>query len=465
MKTFFLLVPVGLLLACAPAARDAPLASATFGVIIDRTGINSEPSWGDAITLAKKDANAGLVQAGYRKLEFGLVIEDSGNEPKLALPRAEALVHDKHVKALILDTSQNVNAINRTFYDDDANNDLGVPLICGSCTSASMNNPLATDPDAVTQKALRNGLAWNYRAVMSTNRISQVLVRLMLQNNNGDSNKDGIVKVAFYGSDETFGHGAAKDLQFYLNLLHPTPAVIVEQLFHPNDADPNTYAWADDMAKLTDNRNATSGVADGIPDFIVVADFAQQQAATIKAYLNAKSPVPMLHYHSVRFSSVLQSLGSLADGVEGVSHVLIDLNASGAAFNTEYNREYGVKVVYRDAHYYDAAMVLMLASLIATGGVDDPSLLTGDALRRAIPLTSTVGGKVIGVGKAEFARAIQLIKQGAPINYEGASGPMDFDANGNISDRLARFQAQRNKFADLERYDCVASSDCPAVSP
>ena len=35
---------------------------------------------------------------------------------------------------------------------------------------------------------------------------------------------------------------------------------------------------------------------------------------------------------------------------------------------------------------------------------------------------------IIRPGPGEFARAAGLIAQGQPINYEGASGPCDFDA-------------------------------------
>src|SRR5262249_39798591 len=156
----------------------------------------------------------------------------------------------------------------------------------------------------------------------------------------------------------------------------------------------------------------------GFPDVVVVANFAQQQAAITKAARQAGTSIRMLHYHSMRFSSVLQSLGSLAEGTEGVSHVLLNDGASGARFAADYQGKYGVEVVYRDAHYYDSAMVLALASVIATNGKDDPSLVRGDTLRAAIPLTSVPGGEIIGAGAEEFQRALGFISQGRAINYE-----------------------------------------------
>ncbi len=453
---------IALSIACTSCEEEEPRAGSgvPIAVVIDRTGNNSEPSWVDAIKLARRHANLGLRQAGFKRLQFEVLISDSGNEPAVATSRAYDLVRRAGAKAVIIDTSQNDIALNRTYYDADATNDLNVPLLCGSCTTGTMNNPTATDPDPITQAALRNGAGWNWRCVMSTRAISQVLVRLMLDENGGDVNGDGVFKVSFYGSDEAFGRGAAKDLRAYLTQLKPSPAPLMEELYHPRDADANSYTWAEDLRKLTDDRNEATGQIDGVPDFIAVANFAQQQAATIKAHRQSGTTVRMLHYHSARFSAVLDSLGSLAEGAEGVSHVLAD-GQSGQAFVAEYEQLYGVKPVYRDANYYDGAMAMMLAALIGSGAVDDPDAVSGPKIRSAMAATSAAGGDPIGVGPDEFARAVRSIQQRRPIDYQGASGPMDFDATGNVVDRLAQFRAVGGDFVDVAPFDCVGDPACP----
>jgi branched-chain amino acid transport system substrate-binding protein len=49
---------------------------------------------------------------------------------------------------------------------------------------------------------------------------------------------------------------------------------------------------------------------------------------------------------------------------------------------------------------------------------------------------------VIHAGKAEFAKALELIKDGKPIKYEGVIGPITFDEYGDITGpfRLWRIQ-------------------------
>jgi branched-chain amino acid transport system substrate-binding protein len=438
----------------------------TLGAVIDGTGINSEPSWADAIQLAERHANAGLRESGTTQglggLGFRVAFADSANEPALAVVRAQKLVREEGARALILDTSQVDQEILKTYYDADPSNDLNVPLQCGSCTSGTINNPTATAAnDPVAEKALRNPDRWNWRSIMSTRLISQVLVELMLRDNNGDANGDGKFKIAYLGSDEVFGRGSVRDLKAFAIKLHPTPPPIFEELYHPRDAVPNSYDWAGAVAKLVDNQ--TEGQVDGAPDAVLVANFAEQQAAFVRAYRQSKSGTRLLHYHTLRISSAMQSLGALADGAEGVSHVLVDAGASGDRFAADFKERYGTSVVYRDAIYYDNAMTLMLAALIAAQPLADPTAVTGEMIRSALPRTSVPGAEVIQPGEAGFARAAQLIAKGQPINYEGASGPMDYDDFGNVVQRLARYRAEKGLFQDVAKYDCVRAESCPQI--
>ena len=79
------------------------------------------------------------------------------------------------------------------------------------------------------------------------------------------------------------------------------------------------------------------------------------------------------------------------------------------------------------AESYDAAMIIALA-IHQAGSVDRTAIR--DALRR---VTNAPGERV---GPGEFARAKDLISRGVKINYEGASGPVEFDANGDVQGRI-----------------------------
>ena len=84
---------------------------------------------------------------------------------------------------------------------------------------------------------------------------------------------------------------------------------------------------------------------------------------------------------------------------------------------------------------YDAGAIVGLA--IAKAGKADPA-----AIKEAIPQVLDPKGEVIHAGKEGFAKALQLIKEGKPIKYEGVIGPVSFDQYGDITGpfRLWRIQ-------------------------
>jgi hypothetical protein len=56
--------------------------------------------------------------------------------------------------------------------------------------------------------------------------------------------------------------------------------------------------------------------------------------------------------------------------------------------------------------------------------------LTAENIRDQLRAVAGPPGEVIMPG--EFAKAAELLKQGRQINYEGAAGSVDFDANGDV---------------------------------
>lgn len=79
------------------------------------------------------------------------------------------------------------------------------------------------------------------------------------------------------------------------------------------------------------------------------------------------------------------------------------------------------------AHAYDAAFMMALA-IEAAGAADKRNVAAG--------LRAISGPKGAVIYPGEFAKAKALLKQGVRINYDGASGPVDFDAAGDIAGRF-----------------------------
>ena len=78
------------------------------------------------------------------------------------------------------------------------------------------------------------------------------------------------------------------------------------------------------------------------------------------------------------------------------------------------------------AEHYDATVIVALAA--AKAGTNGDSGSIRDALRDV----ANEPGEVIGPGRAEIARALELIADGKDINYNGAGGDIEFDENGDV---------------------------------
>jgi ABC-type branched-subunit amino acid transport system substrate-binding protein len=97
------------------------------------------------------------------------------------------------------------------------------------------------------------------------------------------------------------------------------------------------------------------------------------------------------------------------------------------AFNEAFQVKWGTDSKGPGVHtQYDAVMVLGLAMNIAKD-------LTGPSIREAIRRVHAPDGTPVGTGPAEYRKALDLIRAGRPIKYYGATGPVEFDVNGDVT--------------------------------
>jgi ABC-type branched-subunit amino acid transport system substrate-binding protein len=91
---------------------------------------------------------------------------------------------------------------------------------------------------------------------------------------------------------------------------------------------------------------------------------------------------------------------------------------------------------------YDAGAIVGLA--IAAASSQDPI-----AIRDAIFKVTDQSGEVVHAGKAEFARALGLLKDGKAIRYEGVIGPISFDPYGDITGPFRLWKIADGKVATV----------------
>ena len=89
---------------------------------------------------------------------------------------------------------------------------------------------------------------------------------------------------------------------------------------------------------------------------------------------------------------------------------------------------------------FDATMLITLAA--AKAGSNDRS-----AIREALLEVAAPPGDVVGPG--DFAKALELIAAGTDINYEGAAGSQDFDANGDVPGIIGEWTMENGQINDV----------------
>ncbi len=102
---------------------------------------------------------------------------------------------------------------------------------------------------------------------------------------------------------------------------------------------------------------------------------------------------------------------------------------------------------------YDAGAIVGLA--IAQAGKADSAAIQ-DSIRKILDPKGTV----IHAGKDEFAKALQLIKDGKPIKYEGVIGPVAFDQYGDITGPFRLWKVTNGAIATVGQ---MSSADVDAI--
>ena len=125
--------------------------------------------------------------------------------------------------------------------------------------------------------------------------------------------------------------------------------------------------------------------------------------------------------------SLVRSLGGARLGnMYGTGPASAPESAASAAWEAAYVAEYGtLPVLAYVKETYDATVALALAAQ-AAGRVD------GAAIRDRLRAVGGSPGTVVGAGPQGVAEALRILARGGEIDYEGASGGMDWDENGDL---------------------------------
>jgi len=184
--------------------------------------------------------------------------------------------------------------------------------------------------------------------------------------------------------------------------------------------DPQATTFNSEILKANEND----------PEVIILIAYPETGSLILKAaYENGiMDNTDWLLSEGVKDDSLAEMVGKDVQGnyiVEGFKGTAPDPRTAGPAyenFKDTFVSKYGTEPTTFTANTYDAATVIALA-------IEKAQSVDGTAIRDCIrDVANPPGEEVTDIGKG-----LELIREGKDINYQGASGDMTFDDNGDIS--------------------------------
>jgi ABC-type branched-subunit amino acid transport system substrate-binding protein len=197
----------------------------------------------------------------------------------------------------------------------------------------------------------------------------------------------------------------------------------------------------------------TAAMAGG-PDGLYLISYPVDGATIARGWISQGGPQKFLLNDGMNSTDFIASVGAqYLNEAYGTSSGT-NPTASTEYFNAEYKTFSGLDPSNPAAdRSYDAGAIVGLA--IAQAGSADPAAIK-DAIRKVVD----PNGTVIHAGKAEFAKALGLIKEGKAIKYEGVIGPVSFDDYGDIT---GPFRLWRIKDGEVTTVGEMSTADVDAV--
>jgi ABC-type branched-subunit amino acid transport system substrate-binding protein len=222
----------------------------------------------------------------------------------------------------------------------------------------------------------------------------------------------------------------------------------------------------DDAPRPTSSNVAHSNTADAL---LAIASSGSARVFLQEAVQQGIDK--FLFADGLRSQSLFDALG--AAKYEGTPGTIT--GAPDAAFDAAYQQRTGrpVDAVPHIREAYDAVYLVALAATAANSG-------SGADIRDNLRFVANPPGAIARYGSQEFARAVEVLRQGQDINYEGASGPVDLDVNGSLAaglvevwkiaggrittDRVAQADLAADNGVEIPAGDLKAAATGPAAA-
>lgn len=373
-------------LAAGPAAQACEV---TIGLVLELTGPAGQYGQAGAksVEMAFRDLNeAGGVLDGCKLVTD---TRDSQSQGNVAVDQATQLVNIKKVPVIIGGIISSVS----------------IPILTSVTAPAGVVqvSPASSSP-TLTQLA-RDGKSGGYffRTITSDALQGTAAAKYAID--------QGLKKLAIIHVNNDFGVNMVREFSSAFEKLGGTITSVT-----PYNEKQASYSAEASAAMASE------------PDALYLVSYPVDGATIARAWISQGGPQTFLLNDGMNSTDFIESVGAkFLENAFGTSSGTTPTKSTEYFYSAYKDVSGGIEPSAPAAdRSYDAGAIVGLA--IAKAGTAEAA-----AIKAAIPQVVASDGEPIFAGKDEFAKALELIKAGKPIKYEGVIGPVGFDEYGDIT--------------------------------
>lgn len=366
----------------------------TVGTLMAYTGALAEygPAINNGAVLAADQLNAAATAVLGGPIVV-LVTEDSATNPSIGVDRARKLVNTDGVVAIVGALSSGVSVA--------VAESVAIPSQVVMISPASTSPLIAMLPD--TEDFI-------YRTVSSDALQGVVLAQLARGEIVDDVSYD---RAAVIYVNNPYGQGLS---EAFAAAFTARGGTITASVGHPEEPQP-TYA------SILDQLLA------GDPQVIIAASYPGNATVFMQEARDLYGFGNWMLTDGTKSLEIVTALGAASvEGLYGTAPGADPAWEGYVRFSDAYEASFGERppLPYIDTAYDGTAVIGLAIAKAIIDGVDVTSANIRDRLREV----ANPEGEVVGVG--DFEHAMRLLQIGAPINYTGAAGEVDFDDLGDV---------------------------------
>ncbi|WP_298922308.1 ABC transporter substrate-binding protein [uncultured Roseobacter sp.] len=376
--------------------------------------------WGKPIAATAQYAvDLANEAGGVAGCKVEMVLRDSQVDPKVGVDAAKALVDLDGVQMLLGAVSSGVSMPILTSVTVPA----GVMQM--SCCSSS------TAFTGLSQEGKTKGLFYRTFATSGV----QAAVGAMVARDQGYKSVAILYKNDDWGQD--IGKLVAKDLEALG--ISVTGSVAI------NDAQPSYRAEVTEALK-------------GNPEALYMAIYPKEGTSVVREWLSLGGTQNMIVANALKSDEFRDNVGLQYLGNTIGTDTASPRSESASAFVSQYTAKFGSEPNGPGlSNSYDATMIGLLAMEAAGTGA------TGTEIAAKVSAVTDPNGTPITADAAGFSKAKEVLAGGGTVFYQGATGNVRFDDNGDVSAPAVMWSftetgTEETQYISLEEVDAFMAS-------